>query len=186
MARIAVDIDSTLYDFETPAREGFLALAEKYGDKSLFQGAYHPWTEWRSPADVCGLGIWMEVIGLCHDADVISQQVPFAGSVETCQALIREGHDLVYVSNRDTESTEATIEWLDKHGFLCTPGGTFLGEDAVVCMMDDKKPFLKDCQYLIDDRPKTCIEFVFDFEWEERNREVALGYSDPQSVYECP
>ena len=43
---------------------------------------------------------------------------------------------------------------------------------------------MKDCQYLIDDRPKTCIEFVFDFEWEERNREVALGYSDPQSVYD--
>lgn len=178
MASIAIDIDSTLYDFATPAREAFLELANRYDDKSLFQGAYHPWTEWRSPADVCGEDIWMEVIGLCHEADVISEQVPFAGAPETCQALMEEGHHLIYISNRNTESTDATVDWLQDNGFICT------GEEEVVCLMDDKKPYLKNCQYLIDDRPKTCVEFVFDFDWRERQIEEALGFSDPQEVYE--
>lgn len=158
MARIAVDIDSTLYDFETPAREAFLTLAEKYDDKSLFMGAYHPWTEWRSPADVCGLDRWLEAIAICHDEDAILAQKPFAGAVETCHALQEEGHTLLYISNRATEATDATREWLDRCGFL--------REHAeVIALMGDKKPHMAECQYLIDDRPKTAIEFVYDHDW---------------------
>lgn len=161
MARIAVDIDSTLYDFETPAREAFLTLAEKYDDPSIRQGAYHPWTEWRSPADVCGVEIWLEAIALCHDADAILQQVPFAGAVETCQALANEGHELMYISNRVTEAEDATGEWLANHGFF--EGGK---EPRLVVTTGDKKPYLQPCQYLIDDRLKTSIEFVYDYEWQ--------------------
>jgi FMN phosphatase YigB (HAD superfamily) len=54
MAKIAVDIDSTLYDFETPAREAMFKLYKETGDLVYKEGAYHPWTEWRSPADVLG------------------------------------------------------------------------------------------------------------------------------------
>lgn len=160
MAKIAVDIDSTLYDFEQPAREAFLKLADKYNDETIRQGAYHPWTEWRSPTDVCGLDIWLEAIALCHDADAITQQVPFVGAVETCQALADEGHSLLYISNRATESEDATYEWLKYHNFIAPDYG-----DLVVTT-GDKKPFMKDCQYLIDDRLKTCVEFVYDFEWQ--------------------
>jgi hypothetical protein len=163
MSRIAVDIDSTLYDFETPAREAFLTLAEKYDDPTIRQGAYHPWTEWRSPADVCGVDIWLEAIALCHDADAILQQVPFAGAVETCQALVREGHELLYISNRATEAEDATYEWLFQNGFLFSEEG--FGPTELVVTTGDKKPYMESCQYLIDDRLKTCIEFVYDFDW---------------------
>lgn len=158
MARIAVDIDSTLYDFETPAREAFLTLAEKYNEPSYRQGAYHPWTEWRSPTDVCGLEIWLEAIALCHEADAILQQVPFAGSVDTCQALQEEGHHLLYISNRATEAQDATEQWLEEWGFLGA-------NTNVLALTGDKKPHMAACQYLIDDRLKTCVEFVYDYEY---------------------
>jgi hypothetical protein len=165
MARIAVDIDSTLFDFETPAREAFLQMASESGDKSLFRGAYVPWTEWRSPADVCGLDNWKEAIARCHKPDVILAQTPFQGAVETCRALIDEGHDLLYISNRDPEATESTQEWLQITGFI-EPGD---GEAArLLCLHGDKRPHISTCQYLIDDRPKTLVEFVTDPNWRNK------------------
>jgi hypothetical protein len=189
MAKIAIDIDSTLYDFETPAREGFLKLAQERNDKEYFKGAYDAWMEWRSPADSMGVDVWLEVIKLCHDAEVIQQQVPFTGAVETCQALINEGHTLMYISNRLTESTEATIDWLNEWGFLPT------GEEEIVCMMNDKKRYLVDCQYLIDDRPKTLVEFVYDWDWNgplhknlhsERRKAFGLKYPYNQALTDIP
>lgn len=158
MANIAVDIDSTLYDFETPAREAFTKLAEQKNDPTLNRGAYDPWTEWRSPTDSCGLEIWLEAIALCHDADVIEAQIPFAGAVETCNALRDEGHQLLYISNRAAESTEATQRWLDRWGFL-------EDESELVTTTGDKKKYIDHCQYIIDDRPKTVIDFIYDWDW---------------------
>jgi hypothetical protein len=188
MAKIAVDIDSTLYDFETPAREAFFALAEKYDDPTIRQGAYHPWTEWRSPADVCGVPIWLEAIALCHDADAILQQVPFAGAVETCQALAYEGHELLYISNRATEAEDATYEWLVRNGFLnsvlsACPG---LERAELVVTTGDKTPYMRDCQYLIDDRLKTCVEFVYDFEWRETFGKVVLSTDGTSTAITYP
>lgn len=173
MANIAVDIDSTLYDFETPAREAFFKLAEKYDDKTIFKGAYSPWTEWRAPADACGIDIWLEAIALCHDRDAILAQVPFSGAVETCQALQAEGHELLYISNRATEASEATEEWLT--------GWDFLGEHTqVLALTGDKKPHMASCQYLIDDRPKTVIEFTYDAKWEMGVREDAAYLAETE------
>jgi hypothetical protein len=168
MATIAIDIDSTLYDFETPAREGMLKLYKETGDPVYKEGAYHPWTEWRSPADVLGIDRWLEVIGLCHQADVIESQRPFEGAVETCNALLIEGHNLLYISNRATESEDATRRWLVTNHFF---GGHIprVHEDQYVTLvvtMGDKRPFIKDCQYLIDDRLKTCVDFVHDPYWQ--------------------
>jgi hypothetical protein len=165
MAKIAIDLDSTIYDFETPAREAFTQLAEKHNDPGYLRGAYCAWTEWRSPADAHGLDAWMEAIALCHDADVISQQRPFDGAVETCDALWREGHKLLYISNRATESLDATSTWLSDWGFLHD-------DDKVVCMMEDKRPYIEDCQYIIDDRPKTVVDFIYDYEWRHRMETV--------------
>lgn len=39
--------------------------------------------------------------------------------------------------------------------------------------MEDKRPHVADCQYLIDDRPKTVVDFVYDFDWEKRVRDHA-------------
>jgi hypothetical protein len=169
MTRIAVDIDSTLYDFETPAREAMLKLYYETGDDKYKEGAYHPWTEWRSPADVIGLERWLKAIDLCHDADVIEAQRPFDGAVETCRALVENGHDLLYISNRRSETEDATRSWLDDQGFLCGDIPRVREDQfvAVACVMGDKKPYMAECQYLIDDRLKTCVEFVYDYDWRE-------------------
>lgn len=161
MAKIAVDIDSTLYDFESPAREAFTRLAEERNDKTLLRGAYHPWTEWRSPADACGIEAWLDAIDLCHDADMIRQQVPFTGAVETCQALMNEGHDLLYISSRKSETEEATRDWLREWNFMDDTSG----ELACVVPPAPKDPYMEDCQYLIDDRPKTVVDFIYDYKW---------------------
>src|SRR3954467_15654616 len=99
MAIIAVDVDSTLYDFETPSRDAAIKMWQETGDDAFKEAAYHPWTEWRSPADVLAGddGIphrWLEVIARVHQDDSILGMVPFPGAVETCQTLMRAGHKL--------------------------------------------------------------------------------------------
>lgn len=173
MARIAIDIDSTLYDFETPAREAFTKLAESTGNMELLRGAYHAWTEWRSPADICGIDAWMDAIALCHDEDIILAQTPFNGAVETCHALANEGHELIYISNRAVESGPATYQWLNDWEFPLDKEIDAIDEwqsggHVLKVLMENKAPFLAPCQYLIDDRPKTAIDFIYDFDWQYR------------------
>lgn len=175
MATIAVDIDSTLYDFEDAAREAMLKLYQKTGDIAYKRGAYHPWTEWRSPADAMtddsgSIHRWLEAIAICHQPEVILAQTPFPGAVETCQALLAQGHDLIYISNRAEESTDATVKWLTQWAFLDVFGVPDHGEATVVCTSKDKGPFMRGCQYLIDDRLKTAVQFVYDYQWEDRRR----------------
>jgi hypothetical protein len=170
MARIAVDIDSTLYDFEQPSRDACFKLWKETGDEKYKQAAYHPWTEWRSPADVLGVERWLKAIAVVHDDDAILGMEPFTGAVETCQALIDAGHELIYISNRATETEYATERWLDEWGFsdLVIDGRT-----SLVVTQGDKAPFIKDCQYLIDDRLKTAVTFTYDFEWDRVVRQRA-------------
>jgi predicted secreted acid phosphatase len=92
---------------------------------------------------------------------MILKQAPFPGAVDTCKALVEAGHKLIYISNRATETEEATTEWLSKNGFLTDDLAT-----RVVITTGDKRPFIKEAQYIIDDRLKTCVEFVYDFEWQ--------------------
>lgn len=184
MTKIAVDIDSTLYDFETPSREAMLKLWKATKDDAYKQGAYHPWTEWRSPADVLGLERWLKAIALCHSADVIEAMRPFDGAVETCQALSEAGHELMYISNRASETELATTNWLYNNGF--TDDTT-----SVVVTSGDKAPFMRDCQYLIDDRLKTCVQFVYDFEWrrdfQDLDRKAFVkGYPYNQAATDIP
>lgn len=176
MASIAVDIDSTLYDFETPARDACLQLWQETGDLKFKEASYHPWTEWRSPADVLAdadgsVQRWLDAIALVHDSDAILGMQPFKGAVETCQALVEAGHKLIYISNRATETEFATRQWLANHNFLIDEEGpndkTIGWKTKVVVTTGDKTPFIKDCQFLIDDRLKTCIQFVYDFDWEQ-------------------
>lgn len=162
MATIAVDIDSTLYDFETPSRDACLKLWQETGDDAYKEAAYHPWTEWRSPADVLGVEKWLKAIAVVHDDDMILSMQPFTGAVETCRALTEAGHNLIYISNRATESERATLEWLQVKGFLDGP----MNSTRLVVTEGDKAPFMKDCQYLIDDRLKTCVQFVYDYDWQ--------------------
>jgi hypothetical protein len=160
MAIIAVDIDSTLYDFETPSRDACLKLWQKTDDDAYKEAAYHPWTEWRSPADVLGVEKWLTAIAVVHESDSILRMDPFPGAVETCQSLIAAGHNLIYITNRAAHTEQATYEWLDGNGFLDDTERT-----SLVVTEGDKRPFIADAQYIIDDRLKTCVQFAYDYDW---------------------
>jgi hypothetical protein len=161
VAKIAIDIDDTLYDFGSVAKDALFRIANERGDKDLFKGVYSPATQWRHPNDYAGSETWMEAIRLSHQPEVILAQTPFPGAADTLNALYEHGHDLMYISNRAEEAEEATQEWLAANGFP-------LGHDAeveVVCTMAAKMPLMKDCQYLIDDRPRTLVLFTQDHHW---------------------
>jgi hypothetical protein len=154
---IAIDIDSTLYDFATPCRQAFLDLALEHGDKEeYFKGGYQSWVEWRSPADVCGIDAFLEALNIVHSPDVIRSQSPYTHSEEVLNDVSME-HEIFYISNRSVESREATEEWLFE---ICD-----FPKADVICTMEDKAPYLTQCQYLIDDRCKTLVEFIYDFTW---------------------
>lgn len=169
MATIAVDVDSTLYDFETPARDACLKLWLKTGDDSFKEAHYHPWNEWRSPADVL-MGDdgfpqkWLDAIAVVHEDNMILGMQPFTGAVETCQALMRAGHQLIYITNRAAHTEEATRLWLERNGFF---GGSRNAQ--LIVTEGDKTPFIKKARYLIDDRLKTCVEFVYNYDWQFLN-----------------
>lgn len=181
--KFAIDIDSTLYSFETAAREAFQKLYDETGDRNYLKGLYHSWDEWRSPADACGIEIWMKVIGMCHVPEIIERQVPFPGAVATLQALVDEGYQLMYLSTRTPEASEATCNWLDNCGF---PMGDQI---EVHCRMEDKGPYLAECQYLIDDRPKTLIEFIYDPSWNQfkgERKALSLLYPYNRALTDVP
>ncbi len=159
MARIAVDVDSTLYDFCSLACRvmGEMADLPAWAPEAerLTNGAYSTsWTEWRTPIDLVGERTWNEVVDRCHTPERILTQIPYDGAPEALWDL-HEEHDLVYVSNRDGSTHAPTFRWLDDMGF---PIGT--GRTKLLCHTDDKLASIRDCQYLIDDRPKTLVGFV--------------------------
>lgn len=169
MATIAVDIDSTLYDFDTLAREAALKLWLETNDETYRRGIYYSSEDWRAPAELMGVERWVDgVIARCHDDEMILKQVPFAGAVDTCRGLVEAGHNLIYISNRKTETEEATRQWLVTNGFFCGDIKRRSEDQSVALVVTegDKRPFIEKCQYLIDDRLKTCVEFVYDFDWQ--------------------
>jgi hypothetical protein len=183
MAKIAIDIDSTLYDFEAPMRQAFLDLAAHTGDKeTYYRGAYQSWVEWRSPTDVCGWDPFMEALDIVHSPTVIAEQVPFPRCADTISRL-REEHEIFFISNRSPEVEFETYRWIK--------GNIMDGEDFdLICTMDDKRPHLDDCQYLIDDRPKTLVEFVYDYDYKRKAfglmYEYNRGLTDLDNIYLAP
>lgn len=164
VALIAIDIDSTLYDFETAFRQAYIDNAIEHGDKSLFRGAYASWVEWRSPWDVCGEEAFQAALDRVHSEEVIESRQPFEGAPDVVFKLAKE-HEIVYLSNRDEDLTEITEHWLIQH-FPC---------GRVVCTMDDKQAYLMDCQYLIDDRPKTLCDFLYSWNWQTMGLSSSVG-----------
>lgn len=210
MTRIAVDIDDTLYSFTNLAREKFVDYAIERGEDHLKRGAYCAWVEWRSPADVISLDYWMEIIRECHRPEIIREQVPYKGAVETLWELVRGGYDLTYITDRSPEAGLATAEWLYDCDFpIHTEArdgeaeGTCDGASIkFLCgHYSSKAPYLHDCQYIIDDRPKNLVDFIYDFNWKHRhgstNAEMARkgfgifgeynrGLTDIPGVYLAP
>jgi hypothetical protein len=174
MTTIAVDVDNTLYDFESAARQAFLDLAAERSDEGLFQGAYNPWTEWRSMGDVCGPEVQSAVICRVHEPEVILDQTPYIGAADVLWELVNAGYKLKYISNRSPDAFGATYRWLEGCGF---PIGVSAPDANLVCTMGNKIPLVSDCQYIIDDRPKTLVQFIYDAQWlHGRLRQPRLGF----------
>jgi len=155
---VAIDIDSTLYDFETPFRQACFDLAfdkEEKDKETYFKAAYHSWVQWRSPADIDDR-IFTEALAIVHSDDVIKSRPSFEGAVRVCNHISDE-HEIIYLTNRNETCTDATDVWLKGQGF---PVGT------LICTMEDKAQFLRECQFIIDDRPRTLVNFVTDFKWQ--------------------
>jgi phosphoserine phosphatase len=174
MATIAIDIDDTLYSFTELARQTLARLASESGDKQLTRAAYAPWSEWRTPPDILTLETWLEIIGHCHDPDMILRQTPLPGAREVLWELVEEGHDLVYISDRAEELVGPTRTWLEMNDLPSSISwdseGTDLGERAkLLCVRGDKNKHLTDCQYMIDDRPKNLVNFVYDYDWKNKH-----------------
>lgn len=172
MARIACDIDDTLYSFTDEAREVLSEMVdedERYHEQ-LKNALYANWDQWRTPYELCGFdenrdSLWLEVIRRCHDDERILAQTPFPGAVETLQDLDKEGHQFVYISNRATETYEATFQWLEEQGFPTDP----LKHELVITS-GPKGPYVEQCQYMIDDRARNVLDFIYDYEWYEKTR----------------
>lgn len=154
MSLIAVDLDDTLYSFAQLARREFAQMAMEQGNKHMQRGAYLAWVEWRSPADILGMDTWMEVIERCHTPNRIHQQTAFPDAADTVRDLVNQGHEILYISNRSPDVQLDTALWLDRQKFPIK--GTEL-----VCTFEDKMDYLTDCEYLIDDRPKTLVQFAY-------------------------
>ncbi len=167
MATFAVDVDDTLYSFGQLARQVVCEEAARTGDEQLRAAAYAPWTEWRSPPDHMGLDVWLDIIEKCHTDEMIWSQVPYPGARDTLWNIFNSGHDLVYISNRREDSHGSTSAWLENNDF---PNAAFTDGDRVslVCTTGDKTPHVSHCQYLIDDRPKTLVEFVYNYDWKNK------------------
>lgn len=162
MDKIAIDIDDTLYPFSNVAKDALFRLAHEKRDKSIFGAAYSGATQWRMPTDIAGVDTWLEAIGLSHHPDVISEQQPYIGAADTIKALWKSGHQIMYISNRSERATKATHEWLKKNGFPIPEQSKAI---ELVCTMEDKLELMEKCRYAVDDRPKTLVEFVFDYDW---------------------
>lgn len=173
-ATIGIDIDDTLYDFGRLARE-ILSEEARYEDepnlrKRLQAAAYAPWTEWRTPADLLPMEVWWAVIERCHKDEVIFEQALFPGCFNVLWKLIESGHKIIYISNRDGQCSGATAGWIERCGLPNAGVFDALGDSLdqrvqIVCTSDSKLRYLTECQYIIDDRPKTLVEFVYDKNW---------------------
>jgi len=152
--------DNTLYDFASECREAFFEMAIEENDKSILRGAYAPTMEWRSFADVLGFERLSEAIDRVHSPESILEQPPYKNAVRICRALESEGHSIKYVTTRKGDKHNATDEWLAINDF---PNG------ELICSDENKEEHLSDCQYLIDDRPKTILNFIYDFNWTANN-----------------
>ena len=166
-SRIAVDIDDSLYPFGQLAQEMMIKTAIKNDSKSLRKAAYSTWNEWRTPNDVLE-DEWQEVIDMCHRDHVIRSQMPFKNAVTTLRKIFDQGHDIIYTSNRSENAYSATKEWLQAHGFPQS--------NSLICTTEDKAYHIRNCEYIIDDRPKTLVEFVYDYEWKNNSIYDRVGF----------
>lgn len=155
---IAVDIDDTLYSFRDASIQVLSEMAfdprlTKEDQEKCHQAIYTQWGQWRTPYDILG-DLWIEAIDTVHDHEMIRKQIPFAGAVDTLNIIYNQGIEILYISNRATETYEATLDWLADNEFPLE------SEDNLICTSDNKSSYISHCQYLVDDRVRTVVNFI--------------------------
>lgn len=174
LSKIAVDLDQTLYSFDDKVREAFFDLAVEREDKSILRGAYSGSLEWRSLTDAYGKEIAYEAIERVHRTQFLHE--PFLDAPEILIELAKN-HKIKYVTSRKDIHWEETYRWLMNWQFP---------EGDLICTIKEedyankgKARHIEDCQYLIDDRPKTIIEFLYEDKdlWVEPR--IAFGLWEP-------
>lgn len=157
MATVAVDIDETLYSFDSAVRDAFFDMAEDYEDKSILRMAYSNNLEWRNLVDH-DKKLAYEAIERVHSSTPKYELFP--GAKETLEEIHEVGHTIKYIGTRWEKHQDVTREWLfDKNDL---PAGNVVCADPT----QPKNNSLGECQYLIDDRPKTILDFLYDDEWD--------------------
>jgi uncharacterized HAD superfamily protein len=151
MSKIAIDIDETLYSFDSAVRDAFFQMAIKADDKSILRLAYSNNHEWRNLVDH-DAKLAYEAIEIVHTASNSYQSFPDAPWV--VEEIAEAGHEIIYVGSRKQEHWHTTKEFLDWNNF---PEGELICADP----SKSKLEYIQDCQYLIDDRPKTILEFLY-------------------------
>lgn len=159
MAKIAIDVDDTLYSFTALARNVLAKRAAEFPNTQYMNTAYALWPEWRSPVDLLGVSTWLDVIDECHADKAILDQIPYPGAAGVLWELAEQGHELIYLSARNEERYAATSHWL---------GASRMPDGVLTCTGHDKTAHLAQCQFLVDDRPATLVKFVYDFDWKNR------------------
>lgn len=168
--KIAVDIDSTVYDFTSLARNEARQMAFEEGWESdfstkdtdlaikLMKASGLPWPEWRSPGDLFGAELWSKILDRTHAPNRILVQEPYEDSVSVINDWIYDGAEVFFITSRDPDETaEATEQWLIDIGIV---------DPTLLCTgrVGSKIPTLimKDTNVLIDDRPQTLVDFAYE------------------------
>jgi hypothetical protein len=193
VARIACDVDDTLYSFRETARDELVRRAQDsrhVKSRQVYErAAYATWNDWRTPADLLGGFRWGDVIDACHTDEVILSRTPYVGAVEVIWELVKAGHEITYMTSRKPPTAKATAEWLGKNGFPFA--GWNDGGAQLILSGSDKLPLLERHDVLIDDRPRTVIRFVFTPAATARFAFVKMGewnfnLTDVPGVYVAP
>lgn len=168
MKNIAIDLDDTILDFNELARQILSAEAVRTGDAQLKAAAFSEWNQWRVPPDLIGMKKWLEIISMCHDPEVIDKRIPYPDAPETIWELVNSGNKITYISNRHGDCYESSYKWLLKNDFPVEDNGASM-TTKLICTQENKMEHIRECQYIIDDRPKTLVQFVHDFDWKNKH-----------------
>lgn len=155
--------DETLYSFDEEVREAFFEIAIERNDKSILKAAYSNNQEWRNLVDH-NKALAYEAIERVHEQ--ATSQIPFKNSIDVVNRLA-EQHTIKYVGSRFKKHYDNTKSWLNYWDF--PEGELFCVEHT-----DSKHNYFRDVQYLIDDRPRTIVEFINDTSWKGDQR-LAFG-----------
>lgn len=152
MSIIYCDIDNTIFDFEREARSLLRDLALESDDKRLLRASYTRWDEWSCLSDLVGSEITKIVVDKIHSDEFIDESVIDYTCIDVLNRIDRREHSLRFITNRDLSCQGATEEMLSNYGIIF---------DCLICTKGEKKFFTANGQYLIDDRPKNLIDFVY-------------------------